>query len=412
MEHNESSVRWSPLRSLLILSCAASLGGCAVAGERDERNVGTLVFECPTALPPEGKGDHPGAVVNDVLGFDVAGRLSWFHGETGRVLAQEAPRHEAALALTRDVAFDRWQRRAIVFESDEEGIFGEVSIHDMDHDEPRFEPRRHSIWVDGRARVMGVPQGVLVFEEGYGERWKLLRDDGVPTVSVPAPRPASVWLVEGDEGLEVNALASVPSSPVDGLQWLRAGVSTTEITKPVDYSLGPSAADPPVARMAPSALLVGAYVVDLRHEELVLSYHEPDGTRVDAWRLGKATGRIEQLLSMGALGDDQERLAVLLSDPGRVVVADVVEPSHAAHWAMVRTLFLDGQVGIHDRFFARDMVAQGNANLLVATGTGVVAIEVVDRAQQPALVVNDAFCGDDLRGPLALVAHSLGQAPD
>jgi hypothetical protein len=383
-----------------------------VAGERDERNVGKLVFECPTALPPGGKDDRPEGVVNDVLGFDRAGRLSWFDGGTGRVLAQEAPRPEAAEALTRDVAFDRWQRRAVVFESDDEGVFGEVSVHDMAHDEPRFEPRRHWIWVDGRARVMPVPQAILVFEEGYGERWKLLRDDGVPTVSVPAPRPASAWLVEGEEGLEVNALASVTSSSVDGLQWLRAGVSTTEIAKPEDHSLGPSAADPPVARMAPSALLVGAYVVDLRQDELVLSYHEPDGTRVDAWGLGKASGRIEQLLSMGALGDDQERLAVLLSDPGRVVVADIAEPSDGTHWAMVRTLSLDGQVGVHDRFFARDMVAQGIARLLVATRAGVVAIEVVDRAQRPALVVNDAFCGDELRGPLAPVAPFHGPATD
>ncbi len=366
-------------------------------------------------MPPGGKDDQPAGVAGDVLGFDADGRLSWFDGETGRILAKEAPRPEAEPVLTRDVAYDRWQRRAVVFESDAEDQFGEISIHGMPQDEPHFERRRHWIWVDGRARVLPVPEALLVFEEGYGERWKLLRNDGVPTVSLPAPRPASAWLVVGEAGLEVNALASVTSSSADRLQWLRAEVSDKQIGHPESYSLGPSAANPPVARMAPSALAhgdlapgdlaQGAYVVDLRHGELVLSYHEADGTRVDAWVLGKATGRIEQLLSMGALADDQERLAVLLSEPGAVVVADVGEHSAATHELTVRGLALDGQVRIHDRFFARDMVARGNARLLVATDLGVVAIEVVDRAQQPALVVRDSFWGDELRGPLARIVQ-------
>ena len=97
-----------------------------------------------------------------------------------------------------------------------------ISVHPMAAAEPRFEPRRHWAWVDGRARLMALPYAALAFEEGYGERWKVLRDDGKPTVSLPAPRPASAWLEADGEGFRIGALAYEPDGSTDSLAWLTA----------------------------------------------------------------------------------------------------------------------------------------------------------------------------------------------
>jgi len=334
-----------------------------------------------------------------MLGFDLGGRLTWFDGTTGKVLAQEAPRPEAAEALTRDVAYDHWQHRALVFESDAEDQGGEISVHPMAGAEPRFEPRRHWAWVDGRARLMALPYAALSFEEGYGERWKVLRDDGKPTVSVPAPRPASAWLEASGGGLRIGALAYESDGSTDGLSWVTATVTSTGVQPPETTSLGPSSASPPTARMVPAALTVGVFVADLRHGELVLSLYEADGTATAAWALGAGNGRIEQLLAMSTPDGHTERVAMLLSGPGQVVVADIEDRS-----VTVSRLVLAAPVKINDRFFGRELVAPSWDRLLVVTDLGVEAIDILDgKTQRPGLQLDESFRGGELRGPLARI---------
>jgi len=193
------------------LTCIAGSQSCTLAAEEEDRRVGQHVYECPTARPPDGKTDGPPVTVREGLGFDPDGRLTWFDGSSGEVLAKEELRPEAAEALTRDVTYDPWQHRALVFESDAEDQGGAIAVHPMAATEPGFEARRHWAWVDGRARLMALPYALLSFEEGHGERWKVLRDDGVPTVSVAAPRPASAWLEPTGDGYRVAALVHQPT---------------------------------------------------------------------------------------------------------------------------------------------------------------------------------------------------------
>ncbi|MEJ7735481.1 MAG: hypothetical protein WKG00_40630, partial [Polyangiaceae bacterium] len=120
--------------------------------------------------------------------------------------------------VVRDLDFDGVSGRALVFESDADDQGGEVTAYPiLEQAGPAatsqwvFGPRQHIGWVDGRARLLAQPSAVLLFEEAYGTRWRLL--DGAPSTSLIAPRPASVWRAPDGASAVQALLYGPPPAP-------------------------------------------------------------------------------------------------------------------------------------------------------------------------------------------------------
>jgi hypothetical protein len=247
----------------------------------------------------------------------------------------------------------------------------------------------------------------VVFEEGLGERWKLLRDDGVPTVSVAAARPSSIWSQSTSDGQRLVALGYGPSGSRPALQQTEALVSARQLGAVCTTPLGVAPTTvPPTARMVPwrdgtdSGPSDRAVLVDLADGRLVLRLLAPRrASRELAVPHRRRYGRIEQVLMLpGHLADHRRGLAILLSAPSSLLVASM---DAAPSIVDADTLELPGIVRVQDRFFGRDALAVAPDRLLVATDSGVWAVRV-DTARGSLRLERDGdFDGSLLRGPLA-----------
>ncbi|MGZ3473027.1 MAG: hypothetical protein ACXWUG_01060 [Polyangiales bacterium] len=124
------------------------------------------------------------------------------------------------------LVFDPYRRALLTFESDDRDEGGTIVSRSLD----ALEVESPIAFVDGVARLHPAPFGVVVFEESYGTRWRLL---GSPR-GIPAPMPSAVWsspsgavhaLTHDDDGwssrsatfvhdgLSIEASAVDPDSP-------------------------------------------------------------------------------------------------------------------------------------------------------------------------------------------------------
>jgi hypothetical protein len=256
-------------------------------------------------------------------------------------------------------------------------------------------------WLDGRARVLPVPGGVLLFEEGYGERWRFLAGDGGFAPSVPAWRPASVWARHGVNGTTIHALAY---GVLPGLHQMQAWLGAPMLLSPGVAPLGVTPGSwPSSARLQPGRH-GGLYLADIHAGQLVLS-RVGGSEDVRRQRFAVPAARIEQLLVIdgpaAADGAAWERVVVLLNEPPAVAIVDLrvaATPGLLEH--RLRYAPLQASAVVQDRFFGRFMLVRGDW-VLVATAAGVEAFDVRKGLEQPLALPR--FDGSYLSGPLVLV---------
>ena len=381
--------------------------GAAAGGAEDAPPAGGVdVHECPSAEPPRipwpaGRDRTASAAPSSrpethrvppapVLLFTDAGEIALADPSTGAVLAA-AP--GAGLEGVRDVSFDPWGSRAVVYEGDLSDEYGEIATYPLGAG--GLGARAHRAWVDGDARVLAAPAGIVVFEESYGARWKLLGPGDGPALSVVAPRPASVWGEPEGDGLRVHALTYGDPWDDTGLDRREALVTPAGIPVPEVHPLDLApASSPPTTRLARCAELGGAVLVDVAEGAIVVALAGSAGVG-PAWPipLGSPVARIEHALVLPGT----TVLVALASAPSRLVAAEL-GPDGAPLAAAA--IDLPGDVRVEDRFASRDLLAVGPGRVLAATAQGVLAVAVTREAGEVVLAPDEAFAGAALRGPL------------
>lgn len=344
-----------------------------------------------------------------VIAFTSDGDLAVVDGSTGARLATAA----TATGAERDVSFDPWHGRVFVLALDGEGA-GELVAHGaaLADGSPVLGPAEHVCWIDGPARVLATPQGPVLFERGYGERWRLIRDDGEPSASAPAPVPRSAWLTVHAHGSMVQALAPVAGDD-DAPARARAPVWATGIGAHAFQPLGPVGLVGAPGRLAAAPALDGELFVAPSAGSLEV-YRLPnlgDGT------LGQAdppsivpietSGALEQL----AVADRGRTLVALLAsaddgggavlDGATALVADLDESGRVARQALVALpgplLAGRGDIERHLAVLRADRVLVGASTRVVALG---VARRRVDGEIRLEVGIDGGFAGAGLTSPL------------
>jgi hypothetical protein len=272
----------------------------------------------------------------------------------------------------------------VLYQNDDDES-GEIAAHALDD---ALGERTHLAWVDGRARLLPAPAGLVVFEEGYGERWKLL--GATPTSSVIAPPPASAWLTVDVAGAAVHALGYDAGSLV--LRTAAVGEAGIGAPSIEPLSAGP-ATQPPTARLVPA--IGAALLVDIDGDALAVRRLDGAASLVPLPAPGL---RIEAAVTLRG----GQVLALLLSGAETTLTAVAVDAKGVV-WSAAH-LPLPGAVTPAPRFFGRDLAAQGDGRVLAATSMGVHAIDVsLDDATGVRLELAAGFDGSTLRGPIAVI---------
>ncbi len=335
----------------------------------------------------------------EALTWTATGDLAIVDGKTGAV-KQLAP--TSYLGSEVDLVFDPWTSEALVFELDDDTQSGEITSYPALAGSTGFQlaPRVHRAWIDGDARLLAAPLGLVIFEASYGERWKVLFDDQHTTTSVSAPNPASAWVSGGgDQGFLVHALSYSEEGP---LFRRSAAVGPHAVSSPETASLGLSpSSDPPTARLLPAPALGDAALFDIVGSDLAVRLVVgPSAGPAASIPLGQAGLRIEHVLAL----DGGEVALVLLSGDSRVMAVEIASDGAVKSTA---TLALPGVVREEKQFFSHDLEAFGSHRALAATSAGVFAIRMTRSGAGVGLVLDPTFVGQGLRGPIAaLAAHS------
>ncbi|MFT3773069.1 MAG: hypothetical protein QM820_47415 [Minicystis sp.] len=371
--------------AIKVALCLSLASGCAAPAEAEP--VGDTVD------PARPHAAVPRKAPPDVITWTTAGKLVVVDGASGAI------RREVAASQAhgeRDLAWDPWGSRLVVYQGDDdEG--GEIASYPAlrVRDGWLLGARAHLAWVDGRARLMPAPQGVVVFEEGYGERWKLLGASPAPSVSALPPQSAWISISAGSTVVHGFALGS------DGLERRAAVVTSKGIEAPSvqPISVGPAMV-PATARLVPApALAAGdSILLDVSGANLVVRPVAGGAAGPATFVPLPAAGmRIEAAVPLRG----GEVVALLMSGVPQVT-AVAVGPSGFV-WSAAH-LSLAGDVAPAPRFFSRDLVAQGSNRLLAATSAGVQAVRVIyDDDSGVHLAGVAEFNGAALRGPIAVI---------
>lgn len=388
--------------SVAVLSLSLALPSCAPPDDPEPDAGGGPLAEAPDPrgprrgpdfAPPLGLAPGESAASSKIpvaAGWTDGGDVVLFDTGTGHVLAT-AP--GPGLGGERDVAVDPWYHRLIVFESDAADPWGEIVTYPLDDgdDGASLGARQHRVWIDGTARVTGSPFGVVVFEDGYGPRWRLVREDGTPTASVYGPRPASLaTALLPDGGFRISALTYGPSGEAADLRVALVGPEGVEAPVTVPLVVTPPST-PPSARWVASA--GGGHLVDVAAGDVVISTFAGGGwPPLMPVGVGPGIARVEQ----AAAFPGGERLALATTGTVDLVIAGI-GPGGAPECAAA--LDLPGDVEEAALFFARGLAVVGPDRVLAATSEGVFAV-TVSSGCPPALAVDPGFDGSALRGPI------------
>lgn len=343
----------------------------------------------PSALPPTAR------LSGRLIAWARNGDVALVDPATGGVLAS-AP--AAGATGLRDVAFDRWASRLVIFVGEDDGDGGEIATLTLG--ERGLGPREHMAWIDGDARVFATPFGVAVFEESYGARWRLLGDGDVPSAGHPAPLPLSIASESGSSAFSLRALVAPEGAVPSALALATSHVGPLGLERPVLETL--AGASPPTSlgsRLVDAPVLSASFVVELAEGEVLVrpAIVRPGSAASNALRLSFASpdSRLEQAVAL----DGGRMLALLLSGPARLILLTLGKggiPRAAA------VSDLPGEVRLEPRFFSRELEVLGS-RLFCATTAGVVALDASQLDGQPVLTVAREFRGDGLVGPLGVL---------
>ncbi len=320
------------MRSLL--TPAVLVLGCAVQAA-DPAEIPVLLAPLPEAMPilfAATRVDQRGIALADARTRRVVDRV-----ETGAV---------------HDLVVDRLRREVLTVEMDEDDggtiVARPVALG-------RFGPPRVVARLDGRALLLPLDGGLVVFESSYGDRWRLL--NGTVSASVPWPRPRSAWstgsvvegLVRDDEGWSIvradasgPKLVPGPRIPMQGGEDLHAA----------RCSFGVATAFTERARL----------------------YVQVRGLRVE---VASGVSRVVDMKSVGG------HALAILSAPASLSLMDSSE---------IRRCTLGRTV---ESVEGRALADLGSGHLVVATDEGVVSVRT-----RRDCVVDGAFDGPKLAAPL------------
>lgn len=287
-----------------------------------------------------------------------------------------------------DVIWDPWKKTVLVVRGDEDEEDGEIASHAVlpGRRGPELGAPSHVAWLAGRARLLPSPHGTVVFEQSYGERWRLLGSS--PSASVGAPPPTSAWLTVRPTGALIHGFDA------STLVRREAYVTAAGIAMPAPKALAIPPAMAPDARFAP-----------LPDGEVMVSV---SGSSLKARRVhGAAVGPASSV----ALGAHHGRVEAVVSLRGGVVVALLAEPSALVAFALdgdgvsgADLLPLPGDVAENAPFFSRDLAVQSAGRVLAATSAGLFAARVTDGPSGIHLDLAPGFDGSALRGPIAVLS--------
>lgn len=345
-------------------------------------------FEAPTApsIPPWFLR------IPDVLTWTETDELALVDGESGAVRQVMAT---AGTSAARDIVYDPWMSRAVVFEGATSSRSAEVSTYPLDVGLLGLElsPRVHAHWVEGDGRLLPSPLGVVLFEQGEGDRWTTLYSDEESSASVTAPSPASTWIESSGWDFTLHALTYGAHGQLN----LRSSAVRWKAMFPPENTaldVGTSAASPG-ARMALAPRLGGALLFDVDGSDLAvrLIYGVKAGPAARI-PLGASGMRVEHAVTI----DGGEVSLLLLSGESRLLA---IETDAGGFVTGADVLALPGEVRVEPRFFSRDLVLLGPRRALAATSAGVFAVRIARGPLGVRLALDEGFDGQGLRGPLA-----------
>ena len=350
----------------------------------------------PKVVPPnEVSIEQWLSLIPDALTWTSTGDLAIVDGESGAI---RQIRPTADLGGARDLVYDPWGRRAVVLEVEPDGKSAEIASYAVEKTAAGYHmnPRLHEGWVDGDARLLPSPLGLVVFEESNGERWDVLYNDQESVKTIAAPRPASAWITGGDWDYTIHALTYTDL----GLLYRRAAeVTWKNIGAPATSGLNVAqVGSPPTARLLHAPARGDALLFDVAGTDLVVRpVKGPNAGPSSLVPLGAAGQRIEHAVAI----DGGEVALLLISGDSRVVAVETDAAGAVIH---ADVLSLPGQVRQETRFFSHDLATVGQRHALAGTSAGVFSILVKRDAAGVHLSFEPGFDGSLLRGPISTIS--------
>lgn len=383
-----------------LLSCSAlaclhgsapPIGSGGAGGSPSEESGGgpTLVLDldpAPADSPPPSRAL---AATND-------GAIALISGETGAQIAATAPGDREV----RSIAFD--PTAGLVLEA----VYGDIDSGELvgfpiTGDPPVFGEPIALALIDGDVRLLGTPEGVVTFAKSFpASTWSW--SGGASSASPVLPPPVSVWIAGGtpEDTVRIEALTLGQAGAIAPVATRQAAIATRaglapEPAAPLSTPIGAPIEDPTTARLVAIPAVGDALLIDV--EGGVVATRRVDGAIAG-----------EPVAVPGAIAAARVEAAVPLSG-GRVVVAATSGPARLVAIAIDdagapvagAAIDLPGGFAVADRFFSSDLLAIADDRVLVATGTGVLAVDVIAPDGAIALAIDPAFDGAALRGPLA-----------
>jgi hypothetical protein len=333
----------------------------------------------------------------DAVAWTTDGHLALIDGRTG---AARQIAGAAGFASVRDLVFDPWARRIVVFEAGGP-VGGELATYSLVRG-PRgslLGARLLRAWIDADASVLAAPNGIVAFERGHaGGRCALFLDDDAATrASTVAPPPASAWVSGSASGFTLHTF----DVAADGsLHRRSAELRPGSMSALVDLPLTPT----------PEGQVTSARLVRTPARGEAISFDQTADKLAIRLVRGADSGPAHEL-SFGASGLRVEHAIAL--DGGEIVVLLVSGDSHAIAVALGPTgeitgcdaLPLPGLVRAGATALSHDLCALGRGRALASTSAGVFAMTVSRVGNSVQLALDAGFEGRGLRGPLAALAE-------
>lgn len=386
------------MKQNMLLTVLVVVGlGCRMPGVRDgalEKRDLPAISEAPEEEQNNGQGARTNL---PIVGFTKMGEVVIFDGFTGEILSSV----EGGGGRPSDVAMDPWRNGVWVFEENEDGSGGEILFCPLkkefggvnEADLPtELEPCEHSVWVDGLSRLLPMPEGLWVFEDGIGgARYKVIARAEI-TPSVSAPRPASLWTQDGE--IEVFSYGFQN----DRLLLSQANFTPTGPLVSQAFDWGEPLGYPPTARYSWLSRDAGL-LFDAVSNMLTVRRVDRETTGLPMTiDVGMPVSRIESAVSVGA------STFILGKDALWIVRGGVLQaPMTEGDVEFVAGLWLHGDVRESSLFFSRDLLVTPN-RAFVGTDRGVRAIGLENDKEAKNTLINvfydEQFVGEVLRGPL------------
>lgn len=237
--------------------------------------------------------------------------------------------------------------------------------------------------LDGRARHLTITAGVIVFEESYGTRLRLLGDDGAATLGLPAPLPNAAWTDEG------GATASALVRDEEGA-WALATIAAARGAVAIERAPLAPLSDP-----SARAVRLGGAVILLDVVEGRLALRAPDAQGRSRARSGAGSAAtIDGLVDACALG--ARRVAVLTTTP-RLLALELGDDGAPRP---LGDLAIGGARLPIAAAPPRRLLCVADDRLLVATEEAVLAFDLEGGPTGAHLVRDGSFAAEGVRAPI------------